>query len=94
MFVDNKLTFKLQVSQIQKKISRGVGILHKLSYFCNKKILLNLYYSLIYSYVTQNFIIWGGISNNKLNSIQTSINKALRAIHNVKYIDYVPNTSF
>ena len=60
MIVDNKLTFELQLSQIQNKILRGIEIFHKLSYFCNKKILLKLYYSLIYSYETKR-IIYGDV---------------------------------
>ena len=65
MVIDNKLTFKLHVSHVQSKISRGVGILHRLSSFCGRDILVKLYYSLIYSHVIQNVIIWGVFPTTK-----------------------------
>ena len=80
MTIDSKLSFKLQISHVNNKISRGVGALSRLSNFCNRNILIKLYYSLIYSHITQNIIIWGGISNHKANSIQVTMNNALRSI--------------
>ena len=40
-------------------------------------ILLKLYFTLIYLYITQNIIIWIGNSQNKSNLIQIHINKTL-----------------
>ena len=93
MIIDNKLSFKLHISYINNKISRGVGALNRLRYFCHKNILLKIYHSLVYSHIIQNIVIWGGVSDNKVNCIQVSMNNALRSILNVKFINHVPNLS-
>jgi len=48
---DNKLNFQEHIHQTEKKNSCGVGILSKLKYFFTKRTLLQLYYTLIYSYL-------------------------------------------
>ena len=67
IILDNKMKFNLQINKIENQISRSRGIIYRLSSFCSKNILLMLYFTLIYPYISQNIIIWGGVSNNKLN---------------------------
>ena len=46
---------------------------------------MKLYFSMIYPYITQNIIIRGEVSTNKLKHVQISINKLFRLILKVKY---------
>ena len=46
---------------------------------------MKLHFSMIYPYTTQNIIIWGGVSRNKLKHIQILMNKSLRLILKVTY---------
>ena len=50
VFIDSHLSWKYQVDHIAKKIKRGIGILSKLRHFVNIKILVNLYYAIIYPF--------------------------------------------
>ena len=91
LILDNKLNFGLQINKIENEISRSKGIIYRLSGFCSRNVLLKLYYSLVLTYGSQNILIWGGVSANKLNKIQILMNKTLRIILNVSFDGFVPN---
>ena len=88
LIIDNKINFNLQINYIHSKISRGCGIIYRLKSFFPRSLLLKLYFTLIYPYLTQNIIIWGGVSQNKLNPIQIQINKTLRIILDIQYDNF------
>ena len=52
VLIDSNLNWKPQIAYITKKIKRSIGILSKLGYYVNTDILTNLYYSLIYPFLT------------------------------------------
>ena len=56
--IDFNLSSKSQVSYIAKKIKRNIGILSKLRYYVNSDILVELYYALIYPFLTYGLISW------------------------------------
>ena len=53
------------INYIAKKIKRSIGILSKLRCYLNSKTLLDLYYALVYPFLTYCLIAWG-------NTYQTS----------------------
>ena len=63
------------------------GAFYSLSSLVPQKTLLTVYHSLVYPLITQNIIIWGGISATNLKNIKTMLNSILRCILNVKYDD-------
>ena len=82
--IDNKLTFSLQAGEVYRKVSRMHGIFYSLSLLVPQRTLLTIYYSLVYPIITQNIIIWGGISAANLNNIKIMMNNILRCILSVK----------
>ena len=48
---DSKLSFCHHISSIKKKISRAIGIMHKMKSYVSKNVLTCLYYSLIYPFL-------------------------------------------
>ena len=78
--IDSKLTYDLQIERVENRISRGKGVIYRLS-SCSTNVLLKLYNSLLYSKCFD----MGGKSSNKLNGIQVIMNKSLRLILNVKF---------
>ena len=56
--IDSNLSWKSQVSYIAKKIKWNIGILSKLRYYVNSDILVELYYALIYPFLTYGLISW------------------------------------
>ena len=59
IIIDSNLSWKNQVSYIVNKIKRNIGILSKLRYYVNLDILVNLYYALVYPFLTYGLILWG-----------------------------------
>ena len=52
ILIDSNLSWKSYIDRICKKIKRSVGMLSKLRYYVPLKILANLYYTLIYPFLT------------------------------------------
>jgi len=59
IMLDNNLNWKPHVSFISSKIKRNIGIICKARHYVNLDILRNLYYSLIYPYLTYGILSWG-----------------------------------
>ena len=59
ILMDQHLSWKYQISHVSKKVSRGVGILSKLRHFLDSKLLVNIYYCLVYSYLNYGILAWG-----------------------------------
>ena len=57
--IDDKLTWKCHIENISRKIYKSLAIIYKLKPFVNNKTLLDLYYSLIYTYLTYCNSVWG-----------------------------------
>ena len=43
ILIDSQLTFKYHIDELNKKVSRAIGILYKLRPFVTSKILSNVY---------------------------------------------------
>ena len=56
---DSNLTWKNPVNELCLKLSKAVGIFSKLRYYVNVDILIMLYYSLIYPFLTYGIQVWG-----------------------------------
>ena len=56
---DSNLTWKSHINELCLKLSKTVGILSKVRHFVNKHILVMLYYSLIYPFLTYGIHVWG-----------------------------------
>ena len=74
VLIDSSLSWKYQISNTSKKISRALGIMYKLS----PKVLKNVYYSLIYSHIIYANEIWGSASKSELDKILILQKRAMR----------------
>ena len=70
VLVDEHLTWNHHISHVIKKISRGIGVLAKLRYFLNPTLLKNVYYCLVFSYLSYGVQAWGSASKTNLSKIQ------------------------
>ena len=65
LILDSNLNWKAYIHEVSKKISRGIGVLSKLRYYVKKNILKQLYYSLIYTYLTYRLLLWGNTYSSR-----------------------------
>lgn len=87
VIIDNKLSFLPQASEVFMKVSKMHGIFYSLSSLVPRATLLTIYNSLVYPLITQNMLIWGGISPANLKNIKTMMNNILRCILKVERDD-------
>ena len=59
VLIDSQLTFKYHIDELNKKVSRAIGILYKLRYFVTSIILCDVYYAIIYPFLLYGIMIWG-----------------------------------
>ena len=59
VLIDSKLSFKQHITVITKKISRAIGLLYKLRHYVTRKVLIMMYYSLIYPFLIYALPIYG-----------------------------------
>ena len=81
---------KNQVSYIVKKIKRNVGIISKLHYYVNLDILVKLYYTLVYAFLTYGLISW---RNTYPSTVQPQFNLQKRAIRIIKFHNFIERSS-
>ena len=78
--IDSYLTWKYHLQHITKKIKRSVGTLAKIRHYVPISILLQLYYTLIYPYLTYAVTTWGNTYATTLKPLITLQKKAIRLI--------------
>ena len=77
---DNKLCWSDHIQYIKKKVSKGIGILHKTNKILRKESLLTLYNCFIYPYIIYYIEVWGATSLNNLMSVIRLQKRAVRLI--------------
>ena len=78
-YLDYHLSWRCQSDTISSKIARGDGILRRLQHFLPQRILLTIYYLLVYPYISYGWLLW---SRNFLPNYRVQIlqNKSIRTI--------------
>ena len=85
VIVDSKLTFSNHIQYISLKILKGLGIMCKLRNILPSSVLLTLYYTLIYPYLTYCTIIWGCANMTALHKLVILQKRAIRIITRSPY---------
>ena len=88
--LDGNLKWKKKIALISNKIKRSIGILSKLRYYVNLEVLIKLYYSLVYPFLTYAIVAW-------VNTYQTNIKPLLilqkRAIRIITFSNFDKHSS-
>ena len=69
--IDNNVTWKAHINYITTKISKGVGVLLRLSKELSHNILILIYNTILLPYLTYCCIIWGFTYQTYINKILT-----------------------
>jgi len=87
VIIDNKLSWKRQVSSLCRKLSQACGIVCKITHFADIKILRLIYYSLFHLHLQYCIIDWGRAYNTVIRPVQV-LQKRI-----VKYMTFSNRTS-
>ena len=64
IILDSRLTWKIHIDELCKNLGRTVGMLFKIRYQCNKKVLRSLYFSLFESHLSYGLPVWGSANRH------------------------------
>ena len=77
--IDSALTWKYPISYVCAKLSRNTGVISKLRHYLPLEHLTQIYYNLIYPYISYAIVAWGSTSKKNLHKIQTQQNHHIMA---------------
>ena len=77
VLVDSSLSWKHQISNLNKEISRSIGIMYKLRPFLTLNVMNNVYYSLVCSHIYA-IEVWGSAFKTELDKILILQKRAMR----------------
>jgi len=80
VYIDQHLTWNHQIKFVHSKVAKNIGIINKLRHYVGIKTLRDIYYSLIYPYLTYGVLSWGNTYKFNLTKIYTIQNKCIRRI--------------
>ena len=88
IMIDANLNWKHQIHHIVKKIKRSIGLLSKIRHYVNEKLLVNLYYALLYPFLTYGVVAWGHTYSSTLQPIFVLQKRIVRIITFSDYRDH------
>ena len=80
VMIDESLSWKHNISFVCSRISRNTGIISKLRYYLSIKQLRQIYYNLIYPYISYGILAWGSVYKTHIRKIQVKQNHIARLI--------------
>ena len=86
LVIDKKVNFESHIRTVCRKVSRSIGILYKLKEFVPQKVLVNIYYSLVYPYLLYGNLVWGGSFHSHLQPLFLLQKRAVRIIKNTTFL--------
>ena len=87
VIMDESMNWEEQLKTIKRKIKNGLGAMFKLKNILSQKQLATVYRALIESHLRYCSVIWGCLSNTKLESLQRLQNRARRLIECARHKD-------
>ena len=81
VLIDSRLSWKHHINFISSKISKTIGIISKIRHFVPRHIVIKIYQSLIYPYISYGVCAWGQSVKTNLKELLVLQKRAIRLIH-------------
>ena len=69
ILIDDQFLFKSQITHLESKISRSVGVIAKLRYYLPTETLLNLYFALVHVHLQYGLPVWASPCKTYLQNL-------------------------
>ena len=69
VLIDENLTWKSHIALVSNKIGKNIGVIRRIRHLVARKILINLYYTMIYPYISYCNMVWASNYKTNLNCI-------------------------
>lgn len=86
--LDSNLTWKTHINNISTKIAKNIGVINKLKSLLPRRILLSLYYTMIFPYLSYCNIVWASTYPSRLKRIITLQKRIVRIITSSHYREH------
>jgi len=83
--IDTHLNWKDHILQISKKMAKNIGILRRMRHYLPSNILINLYYTFIFPYLSYCNISWGVNYTRTINCLVVLQKLAIRTVFHVQW---------
>ena len=80
IYLDEHINWKSQITHVNSKLAKNTGIFYKLRHLLDIDMLKQLYYNLIYPYLTYGVMSWGITYSTNLTKVPTKQNKCICSI--------------
>ena len=81
VLIDENLIWKHHIDNIASKIRKAVGVISQTGHFVPSSTLLNIYQSLILSYITYGIVVGGQATQANLNKLLLLQKRALHSMY-------------
>ena len=78
--LDRNLTFKDHVNKVTSNISKSVGVMRRLHCQLPASVMIKLYYSLVYSYLTYALLAWERSGSTNAAKIECAHRRACKLL--------------
>ena len=92
--LDSNLSFRSHINIVCNKLSKTIGVLHRIQFNVPSQILINLYYSLFYPYLLYCNLIWGGTYQTHLKPLKILQKKVVRIITKQHFLAHTNDLFF
>ena len=80
VMIDEKVNWQYHISFIRSRISRNTGIFYKLRHYLTPIQQRQIYYNIVYPYITYAIVAWGSTYKSHISKLQTMQNNIARII--------------
>ena len=84
VMIDESLTWKYHIAFVCSRLSRNIGIISKLRRYLSIQQLKQIYYNLIYPYISYSILAWGSVYKTHIKKTQVKKNYIVRLIFYAK----------
>ena len=81
VLIDENLTWKPQIENVCKKVSKSIGVLYQARPFLSKHLLQQLYFAFVHSHLNYCNIAWGSTHRTKLERLYRYQKHAIRILN-------------
>lgn len=89
IFMDDKLTWKRHILEVNKKITKYIGIFGKVRHLVPKDCLIALYYAFTYSRINYGIEIYANTTAKIIKPLQITQNRILRKLQSKPFLSKV-----
>lgn len=86
--LDKNLSWKTHISNISSKIAKNIGIINKIKSILPERILLSLYYTMVFPYLSYCNIVWASTYPTHLKRLFILQKRIVRIITSSNYRDH------